>query len=159
MCIRDSPNTDTGGLAPPNPQYPGERAIRQIVRRGSALVITTVIPRDANSCFRAPPGAIWFIDALSGGDPGRPIIDTDNDGLIDQNDLITVGGEEFAAGILFDAGSGDGSLVDPSVLLGDGDTDFLVINKSHGEDPQIIRIIKDGNRKTGRLSWWEILGE
>ena len=157
--LQGNPNTDTGGLAPPNPQYPGERAIRQIVRRGSALVITTVIPRDANSCFRAPPGAIWFIDALSGGDPGRPIIDTDNDGLIDQNDLITVGGEEFAAGILFDAGSGDGSLVDPSVLLGDGDTDFLVINKSHGEDPQIIRIIKDGNRKTGRLSWWEILGE
>jgi len=157
--LQGNVNPDAGGLAPPNPQYPGERAIRRIVQRGSALVLTTVIPRDANSCFRAPPGALWFVDALTGGNPAGPVIDLDNDGIIDDNDLITVDGVDYAAGILFDAGSGDGSLVDPSVLLGDGASDFLVINKSHGEDPEIIRIIKDANSKTGRLSWWEILGE
>ena len=157
--VQGNPNPDTGGLAPPSPQYPGERAIRRIVKRANSLVLTSVIPRDANSCFRAPPGAIWFVDALSGGDPGRPIIDLDNDGSIDDGDFITIAGEDYAAGILFDSGSGDGSLVDPSVLLGDGDSDYLVINKSHGEDPQIVRIIKDGNRKTGRLSWWELLDE
>ena len=157
--LQGNVNPDAGGLAPPNPQYPGERAIRRIVQRGSALVLTTVIPRDANSCFRAPPGALWFVDSLTGGNPAGPVIDLDNDGIIDDNDLITIDGVDYAAGILFDAGSGDGSLVDPSVLLGDGLSDFLVINKSHGEDPEIIRIIKDANSKTGRLSWWEILGE
>ena len=157
--LQGNVNPDAGGLAPPNPQYPGERAIRRIVQRGNALVLTTVIPRDANSCFRAPPGALWFVDSLTGGNPAGPVIDLDNDGIIDDNDLITIDGVDYAAGILFDAGSGDGSLVDPSVLLGDGLSDFLVINKSHGEDPEIIRIIKDANSKTGRLSWWEILGE
>jgi len=157
--LQGNVNTDAGGLAPPNPQYPGERAIRRIVQRGSTLVLTSVIPRDANSCFRAPPGALWFVDALTGGNPAGPVIDLDNDGIIDENDFITINGVDYAAGILFDAGNGDGSLVDPSVLLGDGDSDFLVINKSHGEDPDIIRIIKDANSKTGRLSWWEILGE
>ncbi|MEM7217898.1 MAG: PilC/PilY family type IV pilus protein [Pseudomonadota bacterium] len=154
-----NPNPDTGGLAPPNAQYPGERAIRRIIPRANALVLTTVIPRDADSCFRAPPGAIWFVDSLSGGDPGRPVIDLDNDGVIDDGDLVTVDGEEYAAGILFDSGAGDGSLVDPSVLLGDDLTDWLVLNSSHGEDPTIVRIIKNQVPKTGRLSWWELLGE
>ena len=157
--IQGNPNTDTAGLAPPDPQFPGERAIRRFVVRDGNLVVTTVIPRDANSCFRAPPGSIFFINSLTGGNPDRPIIDINNDGIINDNDLITIDGVDYTAGILFDAANGDGSLVDPSVLLGDGDTDFLVINKSHGEDPQIVRIIKDGSNKTGRLSWWEILGE
>lgn len=158
--IQGNPSGDTGGLAPPNPQYPGERAIRRIVPRGNALIITTVIPRDANSCFRAPPGSIFFIDSLTGGNPGEPIIDINNDGVIDSADLVTFGGEQFAAGILFEGGTnGDGSLVDPSVLLGDGDTDFLIINNSHSDLPQIVRVIKDGNRKVGRLSWWEITNE
>ena len=157
--LQGNSNTDSGGLAPPNPQYPGERAIRRIVQRGNSLVLTTVIPRDANSCFRAPPGALWFVDALTGGNPSSAVIDLDNDGIVDANDLITVDGEEFVAGILFDAGSGDGSLVDPSVLLGDSQSDFLIINLSHDEDPRIFRTAKDANSKTGRLSWWEILGE
>ncbi len=168
--VQGNPNPDTGGLAPPNPQYPGERAIRRIIPRATALIITTVIPRDGNSCFRAPPGSLFFIDALTGGDPNRPVVDFDNDGVIDSNDLITIGGEQYTAGVLFE---GEGSLVDPSILLGDGEIDFLIVNNSHSgsgtgagglfgngtSNGPGTGVIGDGDRKTGRLSWWELTNE
>ena len=37
-------------------QFPGERAIRRFVPRGSSLLVTTVIPRDANTCLRFSAG-------------------------------------------------------------------------------------------------------
>ena len=154
---QNNPNPDLSGQAAPAPQFPGERAIRSIVQRGNTLILTTVIPRDSNSCNRAPPGALWFINAATGGDPGQPVIDLDNDGVIDNADLVTVNGQTFTAGILFDSGSGSGSLVDPAILLGEGDSDFLIVNTSQDAAPRTIAIIPADSPKTGRLSWWELL--
>jgi type IV pilus assembly protein PilY1 len=147
-------NPDTSGQAPPDPQFPGERAVRRFVPRGDSLLVTTVIPRDANTCLRAPPGAVFPIDLLTGGNPKRPILDLNNDGRVDDNDLVTVGGIAASAGFLLDTDMLDGTVVDPSVLLGTGEADFLFL--SGGSDQQTIRIAGPEDPKTGRLSWREL---
>jgi type IV pilus assembly protein PilY1 len=91
--LQGNPNPDTTGDDPPAAQFPGERAIRRIVPRGDSLLITTIIPRDNNTCFRAPPGSTFPIDRLTGGNPRRAILDINNDGYVDDNDLITYNGQ------------------------------------------------------------------
>ncbi len=152
--IQGNLNTDVSGNAPPLPQFPGERAVRRFVARGDSILITTVIPRDANTCFRSPPGSTFPIDALTGGNPQRAIFDLNNDGVIDDNDLVTVGGNSYAAGILFDTDDLNGSLVDPSLLLGQGENDFLFL--SGGDDQLTVRVAGAIDSKTGRLSWREL---
>ena len=163
--VNGDPNPSTAGQAPPAAQFPGERAIRRIIQRGNTLILTTVIPRDANSCNRAPPGAIWFVDLATGGNPLTPTIDLDNDGTVDDADLVLVDGKAFVAGFILD---GSGSLVDPGILGGSGATDFLVINTSGGDGTNFgstgsnsgtdtIATAKTGSPKEGRLAWWEIL--
>ena len=152
--ISGNPNPDLSGEAPPLPQYPGERAVRRIVPRGGAALITTVIPRDANTCFRSPPGSTFPIDLVTGGNPTSPVIDVNNDGVLDGNDMVDVGGEMYAAGILFDTDDLDGTLVDPSVLIGSGDSDFLFL--SGGDDQLTLRVKGADSPKTGRLSWREL---
>ena len=118
------------------------------------MLVTTVIPRDANSCQRSPPGSTFPIDALTGGNPNRPILDLNNDGVIDGTDFITVGGVDYAAGILFSTDDLNGQLVDPSLLLGSGDADFLFL--SGGDEQITIRVAGPEDSKTGRLSWREL---
>ena len=154
LTLQGNPNGDTDGAAPPAVQFPGERAIRRFVPRGSSLLVTTVIPRDANTCLRSPPGSTFPIDALTGGNPTRPILDLNNDGVIDSGDMVTVGGVQYAAGILFSTDDLNGQLVDPSLLLGTGDADFLFL--SGGDEQITIRVAGPEDAKTGRLSWREL---
>ena len=61
-------NTDISGNAPPDPQFPGEKAIRRFVFRDGVLLTTTVLPAtDATSCLGVRPGAILVMDQVTGG--------------------------------------------------------------------------------------------
>ena len=52
-------NNDISGLAPPSPQFPGEKAIRRFLYRDGAIVTTTVLPAtNATSCFGSRPGRV-----------------------------------------------------------------------------------------------------
>ncbi|MBV1907631.1 MAG: cadherin-like domain-containing protein [Pseudomonadales bacterium] len=143
-------NPDITGNTPPAIQYPGERAVRRIVSRGDEILITTLVPRDANSCLIAPPGSIFPVSSVTGGDPGRAIFDFNNDGVVDDDDLV----DGHSAGIVLDADMLNGTLVDPSLLLGEGDTDFLFL--SGGNEQISVRVAKNVANKTGRLSWREL---
>jgi len=81
-------------------------------------------------------------------------VDFNNDGVVDSGDLVSVGGEEFAAGLLFNQEDLDGSLVDLSTLGGEGDTDFLFV--SGGSETTSFRIDDINDSRTGRLSWREL---
>ena len=103
------------------------------------------------------PVAILVMDQLTGGDPEEAVIDFNLDGYVDENDLLSVGGDDFSAGLLFDHTDLDGALVDLSTLGGEGDTDFLFV--SGGNDTISYRIRDLTEEKTGRLSWSEIQEE
>ncbi|NOX52822.1 MAG: hypothetical protein GXP16_20155, partial [Gammaproteobacteria bacterium] len=155
-AISGAPNLDASGAAPPAPQFPGEKAIRRFIFRDGVLITTTVLPAtNETACFGARPGAILVLDALTGGNPSEAIIDFNTDTYVDENDLITVGGQAFSAGLLFDYSDLDGALVDLSTLGGSGGTDFLFV--SGGNDTVSYRIRDIDDDKTGRLSWTQII--
>ena len=137
------------------PQYPGERAIRRIIERNGALVTTTVLPAlDEFSCYGTRPGAVLVLSALTGGDAGQPLIDFNNDGRVDEGDLIAVDDELRSPGLLMNQTELDGQLVDLATLSGEGSTDFLFV--SGGNDTIAYLIDSTRDRRTGRLSWREL---
>ncbi|MGA1372692.1 MAG: hypothetical protein ACO3Z6_13905, partial [Pseudomonadales bacterium] len=134
---------------------PGERAIRRIIERNGALVTTTVLPAlDEFSCFGTRPGAVLVLSALTGGDAGQPLIDFNNDGRVDEGDLVAVDDELRSPGLLMNQTELDGQLVDLATLSGEGSTDFLFV--SGGNDTIAYLIDSARDRRTGRLSWREL---
>lgn len=151
-----APNPDVSGRNPPEPQFPGEKAIRRLLLRNGAIITTTVLPSlDEFSCYGTRPGSILVLDAVNGGDVERPVIDFNNDGVIDDGDLLEDGGETYSAGLLFDQGDLDGALVDLSTLGGEGDSDWLFA--CGGNDCLPFRLEPPDEGRTGRLSWRELL--
>lgn len=148
-------NPDASGRNPPGAQFPGEKAIRRMLLRNGAVTTTTVLPSlDEFSCYGTRPGAILLFDALSGGDVGRPVIDFNRDGEIDEGDLVDVAGEAYAGGLLFNQGDLDGALVDLSTLGGEGDNDWLFA--CGGNDCVPFEREPPSDSRTGRLSWREL---
>jgi type IV pilus assembly protein PilY1 len=153
--LAGNPNPDATGQAPPLPQYPGERAIRKFILRDGVIITPTVLPATGgSSCFGARPGAIELFDVLTGGNPKFPVIDFNNDDVVDSGDLVDVGGVDYAAGLLFDQDDLEGTLVDLSTLGGEGDTDFLFV--SGGSETTAFRIVDINDDRTGRLAWREL---
>ena len=148
-------NSDDSGNAPPDPQFPGERAIRRFVLRNGNVITTTVLPTTGEaSCFGTRPGSILIFNAANGGNATSPVIDFNRDGVVDDGDLVEVDGSTYAGGLLLNQDDLDGSLVDLSTLGGDGDTDFLFV--SGGNETQSLRIEELVDDRTGRLSWREV---
>ncbi|MDA1074000.1 MAG: PilC/PilY family type IV pilus protein [Proteobacteria bacterium] len=154
--LQGSPNPNTEGQNPPDPQYPGERAIRRFIAIDQELLVTTIIPRVDSSCFESSPGSLFPIDILTGGNPKRAILDLNNDKRVDQSDLLNYDGIDYAAGVLFDPSDLDGTLVDPSRLLGT-DLDFIVVNG--GDDRVTLGVVGFIESKSGRLSWRELTND
>jgi Tfp pilus tip-associated adhesin PilY1 len=147
--------TDTAGRAPPEAQYPGERAIRRFLIRDGNIITTTVLPAlDEFSCFGTRPGAILVMSALDGGDVEEPLIDFNNDGVINAQDLLDFDGEQYSAGLLLSQDDLGGQLVDLSTLGGVGGTDFLFVSGGSDTVAYLIEGIED--MRTGRLSWREL---
>jgi hypothetical protein len=109
---------------------------------------------DEFSCFGTRPGSILIIDAKSGGDAGRPVVDFNNDGYVDSGDLVSFDGDVFAGGLLFNQSDLDGQLVDLSTLGGEGDTDWLFVSGGNETISFLIDNVNDS--RTGRLSWREL---
>lgn len=148
-------NPDSSGLAPPSAQFPGEKAIRRLLFRDGALITTTVLPSvDEFSCTGARPGALLVMNAFTGGDFEQAIIDFNTDTYVDERDLVTVNGEAYSAGLLFNQEDLDGALVDLSTLGGEGGSDFLFV--TGGDDTVAYRIKNFADGRTGRLSWLEV---
>ncbi len=155
LTLSGATNPDSSGEAPPDPQFPGERAIRRILFRDGNIFTTTVVPAtDETSCTGARPGSILIFNALTGGDPVDPLIDFNLDGEVEEGDLVDVGGDLYSGGILFNQDDLDGALVDLSTLGGSGDTDFLFV--SGGSETQAYRTADLDDDKVGRQSWTQL---
>jgi len=159
LDIPPAASTVSGELLPTNgvsaAQYPGERAIRRFVFRDGAIFTTTVLPSSsATACFGARPGALLIFDALTGGNPKQAVLDYNNDGYVDSRDLLNIGDQAYAAGLLFDRSSLEGQLVDLSTLGAEGETDLLFICAGNECLTRKIRDLND--TKSGRLSWTQL---
>lgn len=117
----------------------GERSITDAAVRGSAVIFNTTVPA-SSPCTLEGLGYRYAVDLTSGSFPTEPVLDLNNDNIINEDDMVT-----------------DGSNIPPVSTLSDFPTpntftDELVFS---GKEPDSIAgLLKP---KTGRLSWQELL--
>jgi len=129
-----------------DPEFPGERAVRNIQVRGGLGFVNSIIPRSDTSCVDIAGGfALAFCPGTGGSDclGNRGIFDLDNDGDFDSGDEVD---NAVVAAIRFeDAVPTDSSFIEDQRItqLSDQSLDTMSTNTS-------------GGRNTGRLSWKQL---
>ncbi|MEE4299800.1 MAG: PilC/PilY family type IV pilus protein, partial [Pseudomonadales bacterium] len=146
VTVQGGINPDQAGDPPPGPQFPGERAVRNLDLRGGFLFVNTVIPRDNLSCDVSPGGFGLAINPLTGGAGGlnaANAFDINNDGRFDSGDLV---GGNIIAGLRFDeAVPTDSTFIGTRRFTQLSDRTLDIRDTNTGFGP-----------RTGRLSWREL---
>ena len=84
-------------------EFPGERAVRELVLINDVLFINTVIPQE-NSCDALPGGFGLALNPFTGSAGSEVIFDTNNDSEFDEQDNINIAGElNVVVGTRFDS--------------------------------------------------------
>ncbi|MCB1644143.1 MAG: cadherin domain-containing protein [Pseudomonadales bacterium] len=129
-----------------DPEFPGERAIRNIQLRGGIGFVNSVIPRSATSCVDVAGGfALSFCPGTGGTNclDDRGVFDLNNDGGFDDGDKTN---GQVVAGLRFeDAVPTDSSFIEDKRItqLSDKSLDYTATNTTSGTN-------------TGRLSWKQL---
>ncbi|MFT5803599.1 MAG: type IV pilus assembly protein PilY1 [Candidatus Paceibacteria bacterium] len=146
-------NPDTAGDAPPAPQFPGERAVRNLQLLGGFLFVNTVIPRDAVSCSEGPGGFSLAFNPLTGGAGGESqeqAFDINGDDQFSDEDKVDyeinnggpVGGD-VVIGMRY-----DDAIPTDSAFLGN-----KRVTQLSDQSIDIQNTNTDSNDYVGRLSW------
>jgi len=129
----------------------GERQITNSIVRGDRVVFTTIIPDDKICGFG---GTSWImeLDSSDGSQLDDAPFDTNNDGVIDAQDLITTGGTStVSSGYFF-----DGIITEPTIIgSSDSDIEFKIVNSSTGA-AESIGEKPPGSLQSTRTSWIEL---
>ena len=124
---------------------PGEKLIFEPSLRGGIVFFNTFVP-DPDPCGEGGDSWAMFVDMVNGGSADDPQSDTDNSGIIDDNDRVS--NSSNGGTLMTSSGSkGEGELYPNNNFLGD-----LVYR---GDDPDEIKELRD--IPTGRFSWQELI--
>ena len=119
----------------------GERSVTSAVVRGGLVFFNTFVPVD-DPCSVGGYGFRFAVDMITGGSPDSAAIDTNNDGVIDENDQATNG--LTTASIV--AIKQEGFLPEPV---------FIEDIAYTAETPS--KVVKLKNIPKGRFSWQELI--
>jgi type IV pilus assembly protein PilY1 len=127
------------------PQFPGERALRNIQLRGGRAFVNSIIPRSATSCVDVAGGFALAFCPATGADNcfGDGVFDLNNDGEYDEYDEVD---NRLVSGVLFeDAVPTDSTFIDSKRVtqLSDQSLDMMGTNTGFG-------------KYSGRLSWKQL---
>jgi len=131
---------ETQGIAPP--EFPGEKAIRNIQLRGGLAFVNSIIPRSSTSCVDIAGGfALAFCPTTGGKDclEDEGVFDLNDDGAYDKE----TGGTEEIFGYRF-----EDTIPADSTFVSDARVTQKVDNTL-----DIVRTNTGGGLETGRLSW------
>ncbi len=120
---------------------PGEKLIFKPVLRGGIVFFTTFIP-NPDPCGEGGFNYFFSVDMVNGSSPDEPEIDTDGNGVIDDNDRVKNGA---TVGVMA-ARKSEGLAPNPVFV------DDIAYT---GAKPTKVRKLKD--IPTGRFSWQELL--
>ena len=126
------------------PQFPGEKAVRNIQLRGGLAFVNSIFPRPVGSCVTQAGGATLAFCPDTGGSlcfGNRTIFDINNDGAWDTGDDINT--DQTAAGVIL----GEPEPPTDSTFVGD----YLITQ--YGNELHIIGTNTSSGSNTGRLSW------
>jgi type IV pilus assembly protein PilY1 len=131
---------------------PGERVVVDPILRSGRFIVPTTVP-SSSPC--AVGGYSWLmeVDYLSGGRLNKAVFDVNQDGVVNDLDIVAFTPSQHAAGVRLDAISSSPSVV--RGFGGDGSLENKYLNESTGA---IARVLESGeplaNRRT---SWRQIL--
>lgn len=129
------------------PEFPGEKAIRELQLRNGVIFVNTIIPQEL-SCDPTPGGFSLAIDPQTGSAGEQPIFDINNDSEFNDEDSINLSGEQgykVIVGTRFDSTPSD------STFFGD----YRITQLSNTN----IDAVKTNTAKTtlvGRQAWREV---
>ena len=118
----------------------GERTVTNPIIRSNVVFFNTLIPA-TDICAGSGSGFRFTVDLASGGAPSEPVIDINQDGVVDDNDRVNNVAQSVVAAVRYDR-----ALTDDTI------TERHLINQS-----ELIAIQTAPDRKTGRISWQELL--
>ncbi|HHM04225.1 MAG TPA: hypothetical protein ENJ19_00595 [Gammaproteobacteria bacterium] len=130
---------------------PGERMVTHPIVRGDIVYFNTLIP-STDACTFGGSGWLMSLNYKTGARPDDAVFDYNNDGLVDDNDLLSSSSlsNVAASGQLFD----QGLPASPAVL---GDRQYTAGTKTDsGDDINDRAIERLPSTGTGRLSWTEL---
>jgi type IV pilus assembly protein PilY1 len=135
----------------PDADSTGERVISNAVVINNTVFFSTYIPSDA--CNSGGSSWFMFVNAADGGYPNEPIINLNNDLVVNESDLVTLsenGDATAPSGLLI-----EGTLGTPTISFGTGQNGSAQINTEGGIISRAINL--GGNDMLGkRLSWREL---
>ncbi len=133
----------------------GEQVVSSPVLRFGRLSLTTFTPSD-NPCEFG--GRSWFmqVDAQSGSRLDGSSIDVNNDGVIDEDDLIDLDGDGNSDSV---SGRQLGGVIAQPVVINDSGQDRAIFSKLCNDqncDKTETELTRGGGLSVGRQSWREI---
>lgn len=124
-------------------QKNGERIVNQPKIIGRALVVNTIIP-DTDICNPGGSGYVMAIDPFKGGRLARNFFDVNQDGSVDDGDMMsTIEGEVPVSGVGFTSMPGEPLFMGDEMVVGLTDTSIESMLTSSGV-------------RRGRVSWREM---
>ncbi|MEM7564958.1 MAG: hypothetical protein AAF353_18240, partial [Pseudomonadota bacterium] len=121
----------------------GERSVTRPVVRGSVVFFNTFVP-NSDPCSVGGYGYRFAVDLTTGGSPDEVVVDSDGDGILDDNDKAT--NSSGGTGVLASTGAIPG--YQPESVFG-GNIRFT------GDETDVVEELK--NIPTGRFSWQELI--
>jgi len=129
----------------------GERSVTDAVIRGNLVFFNTIIP-DSDPCNSGGTSFIMVAESATGGGPSDPVIDINNDGLINQLDQI---GNVAAIGKLISGIASRSSILGNRLYTGTSESGSTN-NTSNAPGIDETGLVPLDGPGTGRLSWEEI---
>lgn len=129
------------------PGYIGERVVADPVLQQGRIIFTTLIP-STDTCTGGATGWLMELDASTGGRIELPVLDLDDDGTYDADDMVQVGGDNVApSGRKSDVGA----LAVPTILNIPGSPNQRKIMQ--GTSGQLMQQGERDAIARGRTSW------
>jgi len=119
----------------------GERSVTSPIVWDDTVFFNTFIPQ-SDPCGSGGFGYKFAVDMVTGGSPLEPVIDSNNDGVIDDNDYQNSGGNQSTLAAVYQ----DGYLPEP-VFIED-----LAFTSDQATKVKALK-----NIPTGRFSWQELI--
>jgi type IV pilus assembly protein PilY1 len=129
------------------PGYVGERVVADPILQQGRVIFTTLIP-STDACTGGATGWLMEVDASTGGRITLPVLDLDDDGNYDGDDMVDLGGNPVApSGRKSDVGA----LAMPTILNIPGSPNQRKIMQ--GSSGQLMQQGERDPIARGRTSW------
>jgi type IV pilus assembly protein PilY1 len=129
---------------------PGERVVSDVLVRDGTLIAISYIP-SGNMCGIGGKSWLWALDACAGARLTEQVFDINDDGVIDNQDMVNIGTPTDPVWVPPTSIEFDGRLQPPAIIILDEKREMLYMSSSRGEiELQLKKAAKLG------MTFWRV---